>query len=121
LPSAHPCPWCRPLHRLQLALELHHHRHHALHGEQDGRQPRVQRLLHLGLPLHRRLHLRLLPRPGDQGPLPRASRQNDGGDFPAHLRQVAANDDFRAGHGHEGGRQAGHERRGCRAQGLHLL
>jgi len=67
---AHPCPWCRPLHRLQLALELHHHRHHALHGEQDGRQPRVQRLLHLGLPLHRRLHLRLLPRPGDQGTFP---------------------------------------------------
>lgn len=55
------------------------------------------------------------------GSVPRASRQDDGGDHAAHVCRLEANDHLRVGHGHQGWREAGCKHRGCRAQGLHLL
>lgn len=69
-----------------------HRCHHPILGRyrEGPGQPRRQGLLHVGRPLLHLPRLRLLPRPRDQGPLPRAGRQDVGGDHPAHLQQVGA-------------------------------
>jgi sugar porter (SP) family MFS transporter len=55
------------------------------------------------------------------GPLPRASRQDDGGDHSAYLRQVEANHDVRGRNGSQGREARCQHHRGCRAQRFHLL
>ena len=62
----------------------------------------------------------LLTRP--TGSVSRASRQDDGGDLPTYLFEMAPNHHLRIRDGHQGGLQTLHGRhRGCRAQGLDLL
>lgn len=56
------------------------------------------------------------------GSVPRASRQDDGGDHSTYLQQVAPNHHLRRRDGHEGRRKAGHRcHRGRGAQRLDLL
>lgn len=74
--SPHPIPWCRSVHRLQLAVEHHHRCHHSLHGRRGTRQLEVFRLLRLGRSLYGCLGLHLLPRSRDKGSDPRTSRQD---------------------------------------------
>jgi sugar porter (SP) family MFS transporter len=93
-----------------------HRRHHPLHGRPGPRRPEVLRLLRLGRSVYVRLRLRLLPRPRDQGSVPGAGRQDDGGVHPAHLGQMASPLHLCPGEGH--GRAQGGI---CRGRGLSLL
>jgi hypothetical protein len=60
LPSPHSIPRSRSVYFIQLVLELYHRNHHPLPRRQTIREPRVQDLLHVGLPLHHLRGLRLL-------------------------------------------------------------
>ena len=78
LPHPYSISRCRSQYRVELAVELHHHRHHPLHGRFRQGEPRIQSVLHLGISLCYLQHLRLLPCMGDQGSYSRASRSDDG-------------------------------------------
>ena len=66
-PPANSLPWCRVIDLFQLAVEHHHCRDHALHGESGRRQPEVPCVLDMGqssarVPSYMRISLFLRPR-----------------------------------------------------------
>lgn len=86
--------------------ELHHRRHHSVHGRPGQGRPGLQGLLHLGLAVRMRPGLRHLPDPRDQGLDPRAGRPYAGGDDALHVGQVGAARHLRRRDGYDG--QVGH-------------
>ena len=49
VPAAHPLPRGRAVSVVELAVELHDRRHHAVHGQPGPGQPGSQGVLRLGL------------------------------------------------------------------------